>query len=82
MLAYSEFVFRDELWPDFSREVFEASLEEYAARQRRFGGAMSDGGALRARPRPGGSLAVAQIPAVLFAILIVWQGGEVFALGV
>ena len=36
-LAYSEFVFRDELWPDFSREVFEASREEYAARQRRFG---------------------------------------------
>jgi undecaprenyl diphosphate synthase len=37
-LAYAEFVFRDELWPDFSREVFEASLEEYAARGRRFGG--------------------------------------------
>ena len=36
-LAYSEFVFRDELWPDFSREAFEASLEEYAARRRRFG---------------------------------------------
>jgi undecaprenyl diphosphate synthase len=36
--AYSEFVFRDELWPDFSREVFEESLEEFAARQRRFGG--------------------------------------------
>ncbi len=36
--AYSEFVFRDELWPDFSREVFVASLEEYAARKRRFGG--------------------------------------------
>ena len=36
-LAYAEFVFRDELWPDFSREVFEASLEEYSARQRRFG---------------------------------------------
>jgi undecaprenyl diphosphate synthase len=36
-LAYSEFVFRDELWPDFSREVFHASLEEYTARQRRFG---------------------------------------------
>jgi undecaprenyl diphosphate synthase len=36
-LAYSEFVFRDELWPDFSREVFEAALEEYAARRRRFG---------------------------------------------
>ena len=36
--AYSELVFRDELWPDFSREAFEASLAEYAARKRRFGG--------------------------------------------
>jgi undecaprenyl diphosphate synthase len=35
--AYSEFVFRDELWPDFSREAFEASLTEYEERQRRFG---------------------------------------------
>ena len=35
--AYSEFVFRDELWPDFDRDAFEASLEEYEARQRRFG---------------------------------------------
>jgi undecaprenyl diphosphate synthase len=31
-------VFRDELWPDFGREAFEASLDEYAARRRRFGG--------------------------------------------
>jgi undecaprenyl diphosphate synthase len=37
-LAYAEFVFRDELWPDFSREAFESSLDEYAARRRRFGG--------------------------------------------
>ena len=36
--AYSELVFRDELWPDFGREAFEASLDEYAARRRRFGG--------------------------------------------
>ena len=36
--AYSEFVFRDELWPDFSREAFEAALEDYAVRRRRFGG--------------------------------------------
>ncbi|MFL5861651.1 MAG: polyprenyl diphosphate synthase [Solirubrobacteraceae bacterium] len=36
--AYSEFVFRDELWPDFTREAFEESLDEFAARQRRFGG--------------------------------------------
>ena len=37
-LAYAEFVFRDELWPDFSREALEASLDEYAERRRRFGG--------------------------------------------
>ena len=36
--AYSELVFRDELWPDFSRASFEASLAEYDARRRRFGG--------------------------------------------
>ncbi len=36
--AYSELVFRDELWPDFTRESFEAALAEYDARQRRFGG--------------------------------------------
>jgi undecaprenyl diphosphate synthase len=36
--AYAELVFRDELWPDFSRQAFEAALEEYASRQRRFGG--------------------------------------------
>jgi undecaprenyl diphosphate synthase len=36
--AYSELIFRDELWPDFTREAFEASLDEYAARRRRFGG--------------------------------------------
>jgi undecaprenyl diphosphate synthase len=36
--AYSELVFREELWPDFSRQAFEQSLEEFAARQRRFGG--------------------------------------------
>ncbi len=36
--AYSELVFRDELWPDFSRESFEQSLAEYTSRRRRFGG--------------------------------------------
>jgi undecaprenyl diphosphate synthase len=36
--AYSEWVFRDELWPDFSRQAFEQSLDEFAARKRRFGG--------------------------------------------
>lgn len=36
--AYSELVFRDELWPDFSREAFRAALDEYEGRRRRFGG--------------------------------------------
>jgi undecaprenyl diphosphate synthase len=36
--AYAELVFREELWPDFSRVAFEDSLDEFAARQRRFGG--------------------------------------------
>jgi undecaprenyl diphosphate synthase len=36
--AYSELVFRDELWPDFSREAFEQSLAEFTERKRRFGG--------------------------------------------
>jgi len=35
--AYSEFVFSEELWPDFSREAFEAALRTYDERQRRFG---------------------------------------------
>jgi undecaprenyl diphosphate synthase len=36
--AYSELVFAEELWPDFSREAFRAALDEYERRQRRFGG--------------------------------------------
>ena len=36
--AYSELVFRDELWPDFTRDAFAASLDEFGSRQRRFGG--------------------------------------------
>jgi undecaprenyl diphosphate synthase len=36
--AYSELVFRDELWPDFSRAALEQSLAEYSERRRRFGG--------------------------------------------
>jgi undecaprenyl diphosphate synthase len=36
--AYSELVFRDELWPDFTREALEQSLQEFSSRRRRFGG--------------------------------------------
>ena len=35
--AYSELVFRDELWPEFSRGALEECLSEFEARQRRFG---------------------------------------------
>ena len=36
--AYSEFVFMDVLWPDFTKEHLEEALEEYSKRNRRFGG--------------------------------------------
>ncbi|HTA05144.1 MAG TPA: polyprenyl diphosphate synthase [Solirubrobacteraceae bacterium] len=35
--AYAELIFRDELWPDFSREALEQSLAEFSRRRRRFG---------------------------------------------
>jgi len=36
--AYSELHFTEVLWPDFSREDFEAALGEFEVRRRRFGG--------------------------------------------
>jgi undecaprenyl diphosphate synthase len=36
--AYSELIFRDELWPDFTREALEQALAEFSSRRRRFGG--------------------------------------------
>jgi len=36
-LAYTELYFTDCLWPDFDARAFEAALQHYAARQRRFG---------------------------------------------
>ena len=36
--AYAELVFTPTLWPDFGEEEFEKAIEEYAARERRFGG--------------------------------------------
>ena len=38
--AYAEFVFVDTLWPDFSREDLWRAIEQYAGRDRRFGGAV------------------------------------------
>ncbi len=36
--AYAEFVFVPEFWPDFDAAIFRRALDEYAARDRRFGG--------------------------------------------
>ena len=36
--AYSEYVFMDVLWPDFSPEDLDKAIEEYHRRNRRFGG--------------------------------------------
>ena len=36
--AYAEFVFVDELWPDFSNDVLDRCIEEYNNRKRNFGG--------------------------------------------
>jgi undecaprenyl diphosphate synthase len=36
--AYTEFVFVDEFWPDFTHEIFARALDEFRLRDRRFGG--------------------------------------------
>jgi undecaprenyl diphosphate synthase len=36
--AYAELYFTDTLWPDFGRAEIDKALDEYARRQRRFGG--------------------------------------------
>jgi undecaprenyl diphosphate synthase len=36
--AYSELVFRDELWPDFSRAALNECIEKFSIRRRRFDG--------------------------------------------
>ena len=38
--AYAEMVFQDVLWPDVDRRTLWAAIEEYAGRDRRFGGAV------------------------------------------
>jgi undecaprenyl diphosphate synthase len=37
-LAYAEFVFVPEAWPDFDEAIFARALEEFRTRERRFGG--------------------------------------------
>ncbi|MDH5772587.1 MAG: polyprenyl diphosphate synthase, partial [Rhodospirillaceae bacterium] len=35
--AYSEFIFTDTLWPDFSAEDFNVAIDEFGTRERRYG---------------------------------------------
>lgn len=37
-IAYSEMIFTDVLWPDFTPEVFDETIAEFQGRDRRFGG--------------------------------------------
>ncbi|HET9945648.1 MAG TPA: isoprenyl transferase [Actinomycetes bacterium] len=52
--AYAELVFLDTLWPDFDRRDLWRAVEAYAARDRRYGGAVpnASGGALPDEPVP------------------------------
>ena len=36
--AYAEFYFTDTLWPDFTPKELDKALEDFASRNRRFGG--------------------------------------------
>jgi undecaprenyl diphosphate synthase len=36
--AYAELLFLDIMWPDFDERTFDQAIEQFAARQRRFGG--------------------------------------------
>jgi undecaprenyl diphosphate synthase len=40
--AYAELVFQDTLWPDYDRRQLWAAIEEFASRDRRYGGAQED----------------------------------------
>lgn len=48
--AYAEFLFVDTLWPDFQRRDLIAALNEYASRERRFGGVEKKGRAVAGAP--------------------------------
>ena len=40
--AYAEFVFSEVMWPDFGDAEFDAALNEFAGRERRYGGVRGD----------------------------------------
>jgi undecaprenyl diphosphate synthase len=42
-IAYAELYFTDTKWPDFTREELIKALNDFAGRERRFGGLKTDG---------------------------------------
>lgn len=42
-VAYAEFYFTNVLWPDFDEMVFQNAIDAFSQRERRYGGAESDG---------------------------------------
>lgn len=48
--AYAELYFTDTLWPDFDASTLALALDDYAARQRRFGGSCATDTKLREAP--------------------------------
>jgi undecaprenyl diphosphate synthase len=40
--AYAEFVFSEVMWPDFGEAEFDAAVDEFARRERRYGGVLGD----------------------------------------
>lgn len=49
-LAYAELYFTDVLWPDFDDEVFSKAIEDFRARQRRYGMVPDEGVEMRMDP--------------------------------
>ncbi len=43
-LAYAEFIFLPVLWPDFDGKCFDRAIDEFAGRERRYGGLASANG--------------------------------------
>ena len=82
--AYSELHFTEVLWPDFSREDFEAALGEYEVRAAPVRRPMSTRRSRRRR-RGGSDLSLrvlVAIPAIAYAIFIIVAGGWIFAAGI
>ena len=58
--AYAELVFMDVLWPDVDRRTLWRAVQEYASRDRRYGGAVDAAGSLASGGAPAGQAGLAK----------------------